>query len=528
MTRRCLALAAAVLVPHFAPAVEHYVDLYSTNATPPYTNWVTAASNIQHAIDECGVGDVVWVSNGVYDTGSAAGSDGWPSRVVAESAIRIRSVNGTNVTHIKGDASTRCVYLGVGAMLSGFTLTNGSANVGSHQLQGFGGGAFLQSATISNCFVIANRATSGGGVYGGTVADCTIRTNWAEDVGGGTYQSTVRRSRFSRNNANHGGGAYDGTIEDCYLELNRAVYRGGGIAGGVARRCTMWNNRAQEGGGCSDGNYYNCLVFGNFASSQGGGVDYADLWNCTVCDNLAQGLAGGARITVLNNCILYNNAVVTGSDSNHTGCSISNSCTAPLPAGDGNIATNPLFVAVGDYRLQTNSPCIDRGTNLAEIVDDIQGVARPLDGNNDGTARHDMGAYEFVHPLADTDGDRLRDTNEIVVGTSPILWDTDGDRYGDGDELGADSNPWDSSSYLAVTNMAARVGPDGIVLTWQSVTSRHYAVERTLTLVNDNDAGVTAYTNIAANLEGMEGSTVYTDTTAAISQPAFYRVLASP
>ena len=52
-------------------AVIHYVDVNSTNPVAPYTNWATAASVIQNALDVSGSADEVVVTNGVYETGGS-------------------------------------------------------------------------------------------------------------------------------------------------------------------------------------------------------------------------------------------------------------------------------------------------------------------------------------------------------------------------------------------------------------------------------------------------------------------------
>lgn len=65
---------------------------------------------------------------------------------------------------------------------------------------------------------------------------------------------------------------------------------------------------------------------------------------------------------------------------------------------NGNLSLDPAFVAAeaGDYRLQFGSPVIDAGNSTATDVPaaDLDGNPRVMDGNGEGVAAVDMGAYE--------------------------------------------------------------------------------------------------------------------------------------
>ena len=136
-------------------ATTHYVDVNSVVPVPPYTNSLTAAKNIQDAIDAAAEpGAQVLVSNGIYVTGWRAVS-GATNRLVIHSYLTLQSVNGPTYTTIDGGHAVRCVYLAGSSIISGFTLMNGYVSE-----YNFGGGVFCESSSclISNCVLTGSSA----------------------------------------------------------------------------------------------------------------------------------------------------------------------------------------------------------------------------------------------------------------------------------------------------------------------------------------------------------------------------------
>ena len=315
-----------------------YVSLESTNPTPPYATWATAATNIQDAVDAGAAGDEVVVTNGIYTVGGRAVDGTMTNRVTIDKPLTVSSVNGPQFTLIRGYqppggsfpgvGAIRCAYLTNGACLSGFTLTNGSTQIRS--LLGdvpwppdpvqCGGAAFGLSfpgvlgtgVVISNCVLVNNGASAyGGGAYGATLLDCTVSGSWA--LGGGAVSCC--------------------SMTDCLLTTNVATVGGGVYFGWLA----------------------NCILAGNRASNFGGGAEASDLYNCTVVGNQAPS-AGGIAESDAYNCILYYN---TATNDANFGSSPYFYCCTPQPFGPtaANITNAPLFVdlAAGDLHLQSNS-----------------------------------------------------------------------------------------------------------------------------------------------------------------------------
>ncbi len=68
-----------------------------------------------------------------------------------------------------------------------------------------------------------------------------------------------------------------------------------------------------------------------------------------------------------------------------------------LPPGMGNSSADPRVRGPNDYRLRADSPCIDAADS--DLSNDANGAPRPIDGDEDGTALPDIGAFEYVPPV---------------------------------------------------------------------------------------------------------------------------------
>ncbi|MBQ2850763.1 MAG: right-handed parallel beta-helix repeat-containing protein, partial [Thermoguttaceae bacterium] len=224
------------------------------------------------------------------------------------SALYTASTNTPGLT-LDANQKSRVFYLTGGTeenpiTLKGLTITGGETT-------GDGGGVCVYggAATLTNCVISDNTASSsGGGVYvsgrgskpkptvpgvvpepygAATLTNCVISDNTAT-YGGGIHlmsSSTFTNCTVSGNTSSYGGGVYNSyptTFTNCAVSGNTASSYGGGFyvssyCDATLTNCVVSGNTATYGGGIyvinyGDATLTNCAINGNTASSRGGGV----------------------------------------------------------------------------------------------------------------------------------------------------------------------------------------------------------------------------------------------------------------
>ncbi len=393
-------------------------------------------STIQSVIDAAADGDTVLVSPGTYF--EILRFQGKAITLISEYGPALTVIDGT-VFFESGE--------GLDSVLQDFTLRDG-------------GGIVIDRASpkIVGNRILNNSKCGGGGVeirFGSPIIqDNIISGNSTPCSGGdgggisivGAASAQILDNVISNNIvfSGHGGGIFlnaagTPTIRGNRIEGNRVGGRSpAALGGGIA----MFN--------VSDALIVENVIVGNIADN-GGGVYWQVssygrgpfLVNNTIADNSgAQVLARGfdEQALLINNTISgaglgidcqagnetlppimqFNNVV------SMTGQAYSGLCAGALGV-DGNISTDPLFVdaANGDYRLQDVSPLVDAGDNSAPglLPTDANGRPRLVDGDADGVARIDLGAFEFgPGPMANAGPDQeVTDQDTVVLdGTGSI------------------------------------------------------------------------------------------------------------
>jgi hypothetical protein len=413
-----------------------------TAAVSGYELWVAAAPNSYKPTTGADRTKTFTLKNGVAIYGGFAGTE--TSRDQRNPAVNITRLSGDlglardwadNSYHVVTSSGTDST-----AVLDGFSILNGNANDTSTHNKGGGIWNVSGNPTLANLVISGNWAVYyGGGMYNNVstihLTHVTFSNNKANN-GAGMYNEAsspvLEDVIFSLNAATtYGGGMYNNTnsnpsLTNVTFSGNSAGSDGGGIhnytSSPILMNVTFVNNTASNGAGINNMNtaspvLTNVTFSGNAASWRGGGMMNLSnsspiLINVTFSGNTAINAGGGMYNTsdtsnpVIKNSIFWGNGteIVTLdgmaqiSDSLIQGGPPANSITnMNILSSDpflGPLASNGGFTQT--MALAVGSPAIDSGNNTTCATVDQRGYTRPSDGNSDGVATCDMGAYEYV------------------------------------------------------------------------------------------------------------------------------------
>lgn len=296
-----------------------------------------------------------------------------------------------------------------GAIYSNLPITIDNSHFMSNTALLDGGAAYLRGQTptiIGSEFMYNTAGDDGGAIYaenGAWITTTTIISNTATDIGGGAFmgggqlsQSTIEGNESL---SGRGGGVYASdqfTATQTSFTANVAGNNGGGLyLSGYGRvdNSLFAGNRVPNngeaiyvGGTVSDTVAIANVTIANPTNVSGAAI-YINNSNATITNTIitrhSTGIQEAGESTVTADYNLYFTVPLT-----HTGS---------ITSGENLIlGEDPLFIdpAAGNYDLQSTSPAVDAGQDLAWYDYDLLGHIRP--GRN--TPAFDIGAYEFQGP----------------------------------------------------------------------------------------------------------------------------------
>jgi hypothetical protein len=349
---------------------------------------------------------------------------------------------GADTTIISANQIDRVFHVmgNVTATFSGMTITGGLAD-------GYGGGVYnLGTLALSSCTLSNNSAqVNGGGLTNGgtaTLTNCTLRNNSAQGGGGGIANwntLTVGDSTLSGNvGSGGGGGIYNCghgavTVVNTTLNGNSTDYEGGAIAHCsnfpdsmlTLTNSTLTNNSAQEGGGITTGatlKLQNCTLSGNSATNgRSGGIYNSGPGTATLAMTiLADSTGSNCETSSFGKTVSGDYNLDTDGSCGLSGAHDMSGLAANLaPLGNYGGSTQTHAPCTGkeqpDASCSARSPAIDAGDNSDCPTTDQRGLPRPADGNGDGVAVCDIGAYEAVFSVLDVDMNGHADVATDIV-----------------------------------------------------------------------------------------------------------------